>query len=138
MLKCYLKLLTTPLKICGLYIWKKLSTLDGNLNWHYIWQNKAVNFWQISFKGQRLIIALVLVILYCFKGTCFIFYFFSIFWKFQIYQYLGSFKFIDSFFKDMTKTMTVYFTPAFTPASIHIYDMNSTKSVYLEIRLVFA
>ena len=103
------KILTTPLKICCLWIWKKPSTLDGNLNVRYMWQNNAVNFLQISFKGQRLIIVVVLVIIYCFEATCFIFSFSSVFWKFQIYQYLGSLKFIDSFFKDMTKTMTGYF-----------------------------
>ena len=60
------------------------------------------------------------------------FSFSSIFWKFQICQYLGSFKFIDSFFIDMTKKMDgIFFTPAF------IFVMNSTKSVYLEIRLAF-
>ena len=88
-----------------------LSTLDGNLNAHrsdIIKHNKAVNLLQISFKGQRLIIVLVLVILYCFEANCLIF-FSSIFWMFQIYQYLGSFKFINSFFEDMTKIMMGYF-----------------------------
>ena len=56
------------IKICCLQIWKKSSTLDGNLNVHYIWQNNAMNFLQILFKGQRLIIVLV----HCFGATCLI------------------------------------------------------------------
>ena len=57
------------IKICRLQIWKKRCTLDGNLNMYYIWQNKAMNFLQILFKRQRLIVVLVLVILYCFEVT---------------------------------------------------------------------
>ena len=57
------------IKICRLQIWKKRCTLDGNLNMYYIWQNKAMNFLQILFKRQCLIVVLVLVILYCFEAT---------------------------------------------------------------------
>ena len=96
---------------------------------HYIWQICG-DFLQISFKGQRLLIVLVLGgFFYCFEAICLIFFFFFnilVFWEFEIYQYLGSFKFTDSFFEDMTKIMAGYF-----------YVMNSTKSVYLEIRLAF-
>ena len=60
------------IKICRLKIWKKRSTLDGNLNVCYICQNKAMNFLQILFKRQRLIVVLVLVILYYFEAACLI------------------------------------------------------------------
>ena len=49
---------------------------------HYIWQNKPVSFLKISFKGKRLIIVIVLVILYYFETT--LFSFSLIFEKFQI------------------------------------------------------
>ena len=84
------------INICRLQIWKKRSTLDGNLNIHYIWQNKEVNFLQI-FKGQNLIIVLVLVIFYCFEATCLIIFLYQF-----IYQFYQS---IDSFFVGMTKIM---------------------------------
>ena len=38
------------IKICRLKIWKKRSTLDGNLNVYYICQNKAMNCLQTLFK----------------------------------------------------------------------------------------
>ena len=60
------------IKICRLKIWKKCSTLNGNLNVYYIRQNKATNFLQILFKRQRLIIVLVLVILYDVERACLI------------------------------------------------------------------
>ena len=58
-----------PLKFLSFTNFKEAQLLDGNLNMHYIWQNKAVNFLQISFKGKHLIIEIVLVILYCFETT---------------------------------------------------------------------
>ena len=84
------------INIFRLQIWKKRSTLDGNLNIHYIWQNKEVNFLQI-FKGKDLIIVLVQVIFYYFEATCLIIF---------LYQFIYQFyQFIDSFFVGMTKIM---------------------------------
>ena len=77
------------INICRLQIWKKRSTLDGNLNVHYICQNKAMNLLQILFKRQRLIVVLVLVILCCFEYL----FFFLIFG-------------IHSFFEGITNIMT--------------------------------
>ena len=74
------------INICRLQIWKKRSTLDGNLNIHYIWQNKEVNFLQI-FKGQNLIIVLVLIIFYCFEATFLIIFLYQ--FIYQIYRSTG-------------------------------------------------
>ena len=81
-------------------------TYDGNLNLHYIWQNKAMNFLQI-FKGQRLIIVPVLDILYSFEAIRLIIFLYL--------QYLGSFKFIDSFFwrHDWNNDGIISFTQVF-------------------------
>ena len=84
------------IKICRLHIWKKRSILNENLNIHYIWQNKTMNFFH-SFKEQRLIIVLLLITLYFFEATCLIIFLYL--------QYLGNFKFIASFFEGMTKIM---------------------------------
>ena len=81
------------IKIRRLKIWKKRSTLDGNLNVYYICQNKAMKFLQILFKRQRLIVVLALVILYYFEAACLItFFFFNIV--------------IDSFFQGIPNIMT--------------------------------
>ena len=81
-----------------------------------------MNFLQILFKGQRLIIWLVLVILYCFEGTCLIFFFF-----FNICEVSNS---LIPFFEDQTKIVKGY------TLSLYIYVMNDTKKMYLEIRFL--
>ena len=115
------------IKICRLQIRKKRSTLDGNLNIHYIWQNKAVNFLLI-FKGQYLIIVLALVIFDCFEATCLII--------FPYLQYLGSFQLIELFFVSMTKLMKESYFLLQTFYLSCEYHNFCTESVYLETRLV--
>ena len=113
------------IKICPLQIWKKRSTLDGNLNTHYIWQNKEVSSLQI-FKGQNLIIVLALVIFYWFEATCLIIFLYQF-----IYQFYQS---IDSFFVGMAKITNIFYS------SLYIYLVNQnfcTDSVYLDTRSAF-
>ena len=105
------------IKICRLQIWKKRSNVDGNLKIHFIWQNKGINFLQIC-KGQRVIMLHVLVVLYRFKGTCLIIFFYL--------QYLGSFKFDGWIF--------FLLEPLYLCCELDNYCI---ESVYLEIRLVF-
>ena len=61
------KIVTTPLKFLSAANFKEAQHPSRNLNMHYIGQNKAVNCLQISFREQRLIIVLALVIPYYFE-----------------------------------------------------------------------
>ena len=111
----------STIKTCHLQIWKKRCTLDGNLNMYYIWQNKVMNFLQILFKRQRLIVVLVLVILYCFEATCLIIFCCLIFG-------------IASFFEGITNIMTgqYFLLEFFTPFYIHsINSIISAQKGYI-------
>ena len=85
-----------------------------------------VNFLQI-FKGQNLIIVLVLVIFYCFEATCLIIFLYQF-----IYQFYQS---IDSFFIGKTKWRSNIFY-----SRLYIYLVNNnfcTDNLYLGTRSVF-
>ena len=86
-----------------------------------------VNFLQI-FKGQNLIIVLVLVIFYCFEATCLIIFLYQ-----YIYQFYQS---VDSFFVGMTKIIKQQY---FLLELLYLSSNNSfcTDSVYLETQSVF-